>query len=67
MNLDYKAIATFLRAKVESEGKLQTEIAKEIGISMSSLQRALKGQLKDIDPLMAICNFIGKSIYLFVK
>lgn len=55
----------FLNKRMKS-GQLQREVAKEAGISHSSVFRAESAKTLDIHTLAKVCNWIGVNIQKYL-
>lgn len=64
-SIDVAAFSSMIKSKRANRGL--REVAKEIGISVSTLSRVENGNLPDMDSYFKICKWLEVSIDFFAK
>lgn len=54
-------LATLLADALKQRGLSERETAKQIGVSPTTINRAIKGESVDVDTLIMICGWLGVS------
>lgn len=55
-------LSTLLREKIIQENISEREASRQIGVSPTTVSRALSGELPDLTTMIAMCDWLGVSV-----